>query len=208
VLSNGALDRLLLASGAVPRDYLTLCGRATQVAQQRENAKQVGVQDVNKAAGDAKQKKLDELEDDAASAREQSQRILAALQVVRSFCIDIRNWTYFRVDFRDKERCGQNYKLLESLMDLRLIHLVEASLSDEHHAGHRAEVYMLDLSQYAGQRFKRKLHVLDFHGGHFVLKSTGTNRPAVVGNTANRRLSLLRRAPLFELSKLSGQGGS
>ncbi len=203
VVSPDALDRLVLASGAVPRDYLTLCGSSTQVAQQREKAQRVGVQDVNKAAGDAKQKKLDELEDDAASAREQSRRVLDALQRVRAFCVDEKNWSCFRIDFRDKEKCSKEYKLLEALMDLRLIHLIDPSLSDEHHAGHRAEVYMLDLSQYAGQRFKRKLRVLDYQGGHFVLKSTGTNRPSLVGNTPNKRLSLLRRAPLFALPILS-----
>lgn len=203
VLSGPALDRLVLASGAVPRDYLTLCGRALQVARQRGNAKQVGVQDVNKAAGDAKQKKLDELEEDAASTRPgESNAILGALQKVRDFCIDEKNATYFRVDFRDKDVHNQEYGLLEQLMDLRLIHMIEPSLSDEHRAGQRAEVFMLDLSQYAGQRLKRKLRLLDFAGGHLVLKRTGTKQPAVIGNTANKRLSVLRRGPAFPLERL------
>lgn len=203
VLSGPALDRLVLASGAVPRDYLTLCGRSLQVARQREKAKQVGVQDVNKAAGDAKQKKLDELEEDAASAKGESSAILAGLQEVRRFCIDEKNATYFRVDFRDKDDHNQEYGLLEQLMDLRLIHMIDPSLSDEHKAGQRAEVFMLDLSQYAGQRLKRKLRVLDYKGGHLVLKRTGTKQPAVIGDTANKRLGVLRRGPEFPLDRLS-----
>lgn len=202
VVSGPALDRLVLASGAVPRDYLTLCGRALQVACQRENAKQVGVQDVNKAAGDAKQKKLDELEEDAASARGESTAILLALQKVRQFCIEQKNATYFRIGFHDKDRNNIQYGLLEQLMDLRFIHMIEPSLSDEHQAGQRAEVFILDLSQYAGQRLKRKLRVLDYQGGHLVLKNTGTTKRAVIGNTANKRLSVLRRGPAFPLDHI------
>jgi hypothetical protein len=62
-----ALDRLVLASGAVPRDYLLLASGAISKAQGRVNAKLVGVQDVNQAAGDAAQVKLQELEEDMAS---------------------------------------------------------------------------------------------------------------------------------------------
>lgn len=202
VLSGPALDRLVLASGAVPRDYLMLCSGALQVARQRENAKQVGVQDVNKAAGDTKQKKLDELEEDAASTGDESSAILAGLREVRKFCIEEKNATYFRVDFRDKDKHKQEYSLMEQLMDLRLIHMIEPSLSDERKAGQRAEVFMLDLSQYAGQRLKRKLRVLDYSGGHLVLKNTGTKQPAVIGSTANKRLGLLRRGPAFPLDRL------
>ncbi len=202
ILSRGALERLVLASGAVPRDYLVLCANAIQQAQQRENAHQVGAQDVNKAAGDAKQKKIDELEDDAASSGGESQEILSALQRVRAFCIDERSWTFFRVDFRDKEERTVEYNVMQVLANLRLIHLIEPSLSDERRAGHRSEVYMLDLSQFAGQRLKRKLRVLDFDGGHFVLKETGTRNPAKIGDTANKRLGLLRRAPVLPLELL------
>ncbi len=203
VLSNAfgrdSLDRLVLASGAVPRDYLLLCAKAIQQAQQRENSRQVGVQDVNKAAGDAKQAKIAELEDDAASANGDGERMLQALNLVRAFCIDEKSWTAFRVDFRDKEAHGPFYNLLVGLMDLRLIHLADPSLSDEHHAGHRSEVYLLDLSQYAGQRLKKHLHVLDFAKGFLVLRETGTQKADRVGNTANKRLSILRRAPLLML---------
>jgi hypothetical protein len=68
VLSRGALDRLVLASGAVPRDYLTLCARSIQGCRARRNSRLVGVQDVNAAAGNAAKTKISELEDDMASS--------------------------------------------------------------------------------------------------------------------------------------------
>ncbi len=203
VLSPQALDRLVLASGAVPRDYLVLSAAAIRQAQKREKARLVGVQDVNKAAGEAANVKIAELEEDAAAAEGATNFILAALQRLRAFCLDERRCTYFRIDFRDKESCPAEYNLIQSLLDLRLTHLVSASLSDEHQAGRRFEVFMLDLSQFSGQRLKKHLKVLDFEAGHIVLKETGTNVPTKIGNTPKKRLGLLRRGPLFELSELN-----
>ncbi|MEZ6103800.1 MAG: ATP-binding protein [Pirellulaceae bacterium] len=200
---KGALDRLVLASGAVPRDYLTLCSSSIQEAQRRPAAKRVGVQDVNKAAGDAKQRKLEELEDDAAAVQGESQVAIQTLQQVRAFCVDNKNWALFRIDFREKESRMEEYGRLQILADLRFVHLIEPSLSDERRAGYRSEVYMLDLSQFAGQRLKRKLNVLDFVDGYFVLKIRTGDQQDRIGNTANRRLSLLRRAPLMDLDILS-----
>jgi hypothetical protein len=201
--TGGALDRLVLASGAVPRDYLSTSANAIKQAQKRQNARVVGVQDVNKAAADAKQRKLDELEEDAAAEQGQSAKILRMFQLLRKFCVEDKAWTMFRVDFADKDRNPAIYGVLQELSDLRLIHLVDPSLSDEHRAGHRSEVYMLDVSQYVGHRLKRKLKLLDLRDGHFVLKDTGGDRDEQIGNTPNKRLALFRRAPLVRLDDLS-----
>jgi len=204
IIMNEALDRLVLASGAVPRDYIVLSAGAVRQAQRRERARVVGVQDVNKAAGEAAKVKLTELEDDASSSTG-TPRIVTALQTIRAFCIDEKKTTYFRVDFRDKEQRPIEYGLIQDLMDLRLIHLIDSSLSDEKEAGRRSEVYMLDLSQFSGQRLKKKLKVIDFAAGHLVLKETGTTVPAKVGSTSKQRLGLLRRGPLFHLDTLPNQ---
>lgn len=203
LFSQGSLDRLVLASGAVPRDYLVLCANAIREAQRRENARLVGVQDVNKTAGQAARVKITELEDDAASIAGRSQQILRAVDIVRRFCLDEKHCTYFRVDFRDKEHLSAEYALLQEVMDLRLLHLISASLSDEHQAGRRAEVFMLDLSQFSGERLKKNLRVLDFVGGHIVVKETGTTRPVRIGDKPKKLQGLLRRGPLFALNFLT-----
>lgn len=202
VLSPQALDRLVLASGAVPRDYLVLSASAIRQAQKREKARLVGVQDVNKAAGEAANVKIAELEEDAAAVEGSTNSILDALRKLRAFCLDEKKCTYFRIDFRDKEGSALEYNLIQSLLDLRLTHLVSASLSDEHQAGRRFEVFMLDLSQFSGQRLKKHLKVLDFEAGYLVLKETGKNVATKIGNTPKKRLGLLRRGPLFELNQL------
>jgi hypothetical protein len=112
IFSPQSLDRLVIASGAVPRDYLVLSAQAIKQARRREKARLVGVQDVNKAAGDAARAKIAELEDDAASAAGTTQSILEGLQRIRSFCIDEKSFTFFRLDFRDKENRPNEYAVI------------------------------------------------------------------------------------------------
>jgi hypothetical protein len=201
VFSGSSLDRLLLASGSVPRDYLVLASNSITKARERSKARTVGVQDVNKSAGDAAVLKLQELDEDLSSNSDWASNTRYALEQVLEFCLDETHWTFFRVDFRDKDR-HDGYELLASLMDLRMIHLVNPSVSDESHAGEKAEVFMLDLSQYSGERLKKFLHVLDFVGGKFVLKETGRKGEDRVGDTAKKLISILRRGPKIDLTRL------
>ncbi|MFM0244279.1 ATP-binding protein [Paraburkholderia sediminicola] len=202
VLSSSALERLVLASGGVPRDFLTLCASSIQTARQRTNASAVGVQDVNNAAGIAGQTKLQELEDDAAAVAGRSAVLIDALNKIRSFLLTDKQITFFRVDFRDKEMHGTEYRVLQALADLRMLHLINASLSDPNQAGQRSEVYLLDLSQYSGSRLKQRLRVLDFEHGHMVLKRTRSSEPPKLGDSVLRLVALLRQGPLFPLPDL------
>jgi hypothetical protein len=202
MFSPEALDRLVLASGAVPRDYLSLASSAVAKAQQRQNARLVGVQDVNQAAGDAAGAKLQELEDDMASNVGTAERTLATLQRVRNFCLEEMKFTYFLVDYRDKESQAACYGLLTDLMDVRLIHLLDAGVSDPHAAGKRSEAFMLDLSQFSGSRLMQGIHVLDFVGGRIVARQTRTSQPKRVGNTPRQVNTILRAAPTYVLRTL------
>ncbi len=204
-ISSASIDRLVLASGGVPRDFLTLTATSLQTARQRPNARTVGVQDVNTAAGIAAGSKLQELEDDAAAARGRSEALIGALNLVRDFLLNDQQITFFRIDLRDKELHADAYGLIQALADLRMLHLINSSLSDPHQAGRRSEVYLLDLSQYSGSRLKQNLHVLDFERGHVVMKRTRTQEQVRVGDTPRKLVTVLRRGPIFELSKLEAQ---
>jgi hypothetical protein len=208
-----ALDRLVLASGAVPRDYLLLASNAITKAQHRPNAKLVGVQDVNQAAGDAAQVKVQELEEDMASSVDSAARTLEALKRVRAFCLDEKNHTYFLIGYREKEMVPQQYNVLTDLLDLRLIHLLDGGVSDPHSAGHRFEAFMLDLSQFSGSRLKQGIRVLDFSGGKIVSlktrerqtkdKQTRDTSSRRVGDTPLKVIAILRTAPEFPLERFS-----
>jgi len=202
VISSAAIERLVLASGGVPRDFLTLCASSIQTARQRPNASAVGVQDVNNAAGIAAGSKQQELEDDAAAVAGRSAVLIAALNVLRKFLLTDQQITYFKIDFRDKEIHGPEYRVLQALADLRMLHLINASLSDAQQAGQKSEVYLLDLSQYSGSRLKQNLRVLDFERGHMVLKKTRSTQTPIVGDTSLRLVALLRQGPLFPLDTI------
>jgi len=195
IFRSEALDRLVVASGAVPRDYLVLATSALGRAQRRPNARLVGVQEVNQAAGDAAASKIQELEEDMASNSGAADATLATLKAVRSFCLEDVGFTYFLVGFRDREDRPSSYNLLTDLMDVRLLHLVDAGVSDAHSAGHRSEAFMLDLSQYSGARLKQKVRVLDFSGGHFVSRETRSSVAPRTARTTRELIAMLRGAP-------------
>ena len=201
ILSSTALDRLVLASGAVPRDYLTLSANAIYQTRTRENARLVGVQDVGKSAGEIADIKVSELEEDGASDEGMSNRI-KGLDYLRKFCTE-KSCTFFRIAFRDRDDRTDEYRIIRELMDGRLIHLVHASLSDIQVQGRKYEVYMLDLSQFSSERFKLRIKTLDFQKGYIVFRETGTTEEPKIGDSSVGLLNILRRGPLFELKQLS-----
>lgn len=199
LFAAGALDRLVLASGAVPRDYLTLSAGALGRTRTRANARVVGTQDVNQAAGDAAQAKIQELEDDLAAEHSEANRTIAALEILRKFCLEKESSTYFRVDFRDKETNPDEYNILTSLLEVRLTHLLDPSVSDRRRAGERAEIFMLDLSQFSGARLKQAIRVLDLERGVIVTKMTGKKDSTRVGKTPLQLVGIYRSSPMLPL---------
>lgn len=206
VLRGAALDRLVLACGGVPRDYLVLAGAAILKAQKRPSGQLAGVQDVNEAAGDAAQSKIIELEEDLSTEAGEAQLTLRALEVLRSFCLDMAESTYYRVDFRDRDSHPDEYALLIALSELRLNHMINSSLSDAHHAGEKSEVFMLDLSQFSGSRLKQGVEVLDLVDGTMLSKRTGTAGSDRHGGTPRQLNTILRSAPAFALRQLTSLG--
>lgn len=206
VFHRRALDRLVLASGAVPRDYLVLANQAIGEARKRANARVVGIEDVNRAAGQASAAKRQELEEDLAAESADAAITLNALSALRGFCLDRPDsdpWTYFRVSFRAKETRQEEYALLTRLLEVRMIHMLDASISDPKRAGMRFEVYMLDLSEYTGQRLRRGVHVLNFEGGRLTAQKTGEPHSRREGTAARDVTGIFRRAPELDLAVLT-----
>lgn len=203
VLSGSALDRLILASAGVPRDFLLLCARAIQIARSRDNARTVGTQDVNEAAGEAGKQKLAELEEDAASSLGTAKARLEAMDLVRQFAIAQNHSSFFRIDFRDKAARPEEYALVQSLMDLRMLHLIKTSLSEAHAAGEKSEVYLIDLSEYSSYRFKKDINVLELQADDLVLRKTGEKGPVVVGDTPRKLVQIFRTGPVLDLSQFT-----
>lgn len=157
LFSDGARDRLVLASGGVPRDYIGLVSEAIAVAKNRgpsakSGTERVIAEDVNEAAGRTVETKLNDLEVDAGEDA----------QALRGLVVDITNHcrrtgsACFLADFRDEELIRQ----LNRLQNMRFIHSLDMNESLPDPQSSRYNVYLLDVSQLAAQRAWQ----LDFMG--------------------------------------------
>lgn len=158
-LTGGAIDRLVLASGGVARDFLSIFRRSVDVARERRGGprgQKVGVEDVNAAAGEYDSSKRQEFKrdtlDDKVPLEDEFQKL-------REFCLDKNNTNCFLLD---KEQRSREVDLIHELVDLKLIHLVRSRVTVSGRRGRIYEAYMLDLSQYAGARKRRDLQIVEF----------------------------------------------
>lgn len=158
LLADGGIERLVLASGGVARDFLTIFRKAVDVARERGKTyrgARINAEDVNMAAGEHDPSKRDELKRDTLEERD---RLEYALRVIQDFCIDNKaNCFLVR---RDSESKGQ--ELLGELVDLRFVHVVESRTSVRDEPGKLYTGYMLDISQYTGERRRRELQMIEF----------------------------------------------
>jgi hypothetical protein len=159
-LTDGAIDRLVLASGGVARDFLSIFRRSVAVAQERgggHRGEKVGAEDVNKAAGEYDSSKREEFKRDTLD--EDSVSLESEFQKLRQFCLDENNTNCFLLN---KEAVGQEVDLIHELVDLKLVHLVRSRVTVSKFPGKIFEAFMLDVSQYAGARTRRKLDMIEF----------------------------------------------
>ncbi|WP_131807575.1 ATP-binding protein [Mycolicibacterium wolinskyi] len=192
-----ALGRLVLSSGGVPRDYLNLFANSIVGARKaRQQAAEIGREDVSKAAGEYSQSKKRDLEQDVGA--DESQRILSVLDNL-NMQVKGNHFTYFRVDWSQKTTA--NYELLGRLVDLRFCHLIQAAISDQHRAGIKYEAYLLALSEYSDVRVQRNLSVLDIVNGTWVAKTTGRARSSQQ-LTATQLRDKLRVSPIVDLGSI------
>jgi hypothetical protein len=103
-LTDGALDRLVLASGGVARDFLGILRRSILIARERgETARgsKVGVEDVNGAAGEYDSSKREELSRDTLDERQQLEEEFAR---IATFVKTYSNANVFLMDASRKKR--------------------------------------------------------------------------------------------------------
>lgn len=158
-LTDGALDRLVLASGGVARDFLSIFRRSVDVARERgggHRGERVGAEDVNVAAGEYDSSKREEFKRDTL---DDNVTLEDEFQKLQEFCLDKNNTNCFLLD---KDQRGAEVDLIHELVDLKLIHLVKSRVTVSGRRGKIYEAYMLDLSQYAGARKRRKLETVEF----------------------------------------------
>lgn len=154
LVNKGARDRLVLGSGGVARDYLGLLRRSIDVASEN-GAANVTVAAVNQAAGEYETTKRDEFRRDVIDGQDDLQREFDRL---REFCFDLGSNCFTL----EKDLGGDAYEHVKELVDLRLVHAIRSRVTVRHRAGRIYEAFMLDISQYVGERKRRNFDILEF----------------------------------------------
>lgn len=163
-LAEGALDRLVLASGGVARDFLGIFRRSIDEARERlkrhpehYRGEKIGAEDVNLAVGAyGNNTKQEEFKRDTLDDR---RNLETAFERIRNFCTKQANANCFLLD---QDASGHEVELIQELVDLRLIHLVNSRVTVSNRIGKVYKAFMLDVSQYAGERKRRNFKMIEF----------------------------------------------
>lgn len=149
LFSAGALDRLVLAAGGVPRDYIGLVSESVAVAKNRGPSAKAGTEriiaeDVNSAAGRTADVKIRDMEEDTGDAAAN----------LRSLVIDITNHcrSVNSACFLVNSQNDELVRNLHRLQNMRFVHSIASNETIPNHQSDRYNVYVLDVSQLAAQR--------------------------------------------------------
>jgi hypothetical protein len=164
-LTDGARDRLVLASGGVARDFLTIFRRALDFARERmaggdtARGERIGAEDVNRAAGENDKFKREDFSRDA--GKEEQGRLLATFEEASEFCLAKAKANCFLVD---KDFTNAHVANIAELVDLKFLHHVKSRVTVRDRQHRLYDAYMLDLSQYAGERARQNFEIVEFWG--------------------------------------------
>jgi hypothetical protein len=158
LVTDGAVDRLVLASGGVARDFLGIFRRAIDQARERHDDKRpkLNAEDVNNAAGEYDKSKQQEFRLDTS---EDISELEVEFGRIRDFCTRRTKKNVFLVD---KDSPGTFRDRLEELVDLRLIHRVNSRVTVSGRKSKLYEAFMLDISQYTAARKIRDFEIIEF----------------------------------------------
>ena len=174
IFVDDAINRLVLASGGVARDFLGIFDQSIAVAKERIESgdkfrtERVGREDVNRAAGKYASTKMDEFKTDTLSDEEHIS-LEDAFKRIKTFCISYAKSNLFLYEtVREK-----GLAILQELMDLRLIHKVNSHVTVSKRIGKYFEAYVLDVSAYSEIRKKREFEEIIFWQKDTNVRRTG-----------------------------------
>jgi hypothetical protein len=163
-VAEQAFHRLVWANAGVPRDFLQMFSKAIEHAG-RAGRRRVELSDANLAIGEFGRQKMAELEEDA---RNEQNLLKRALDIIEQHCLESK--TKKVNAFLIRSESSDEYKAVQTLSDLRLVHLLHQTITP-HKAGERYEAYMLDYSLFTGFRQRRNIEqMLPEDGKQFKAK--------------------------------------
>ncbi|WP_355662290.1 hypothetical protein [Halomonas salifodinae] len=162
-IADGGIDRLVIASGGVTRDFLGLFRRSIDEARERltqnsahARGPKLGAEDVNVAAGSYGENKREEFERDTLEDRE---RLELMFEKVKAFCLEKNKSNVFLID---QEANDELHDTIQELVDLRLVHQIRSRVTEKKRPGKVYRALLLDISQYTGERMRRDIEMVEF----------------------------------------------
>lgn len=164
LINPTAIDRLIIASGGVTRDFIGIFSNSIYQARNRgpehHRGPKIGAEDVNLATGDYDPIKREEFKVDSDADRELLEN---AFHDLVTFCTGTSKCNVFLVS---QKLSGEIRDSIDQLIDLRLIHPVKSRVTLKKGApGEIFEAYMLDLSQYTAARKVHEFQIVDLSAG-------------------------------------------
>lgn len=164
IITDGGIDRLVLSSGGVTRDFLGLFWRSIDEAKERikrsdgehHRGNRIGAEDANLAAGNYGEIKKEEFQKDTPEEREILEN---TFNNIREFCLDKIKKNIFLIN---QEDTSEQIELIKQLIDLRLLHQVKSRVTVSARPGKIYKAYLLDVSQYTGERARRDVEMVEF----------------------------------------------
>jgi hypothetical protein len=139
-------NRLVLASGGVPRDFLSLLLEV--LSPMPEGEERVGKDEVRIMSQAVFQRRIEELKSD--SEEQDQDTLLRGIYAIRKFCLDRRFNVFLVADKVLQEQNGVR-ELLNRLLDYRIIHSVGTALTHKSTPG-TFQANMIDIGAYANMR--------------------------------------------------------
>lgn len=157
IFTSGGKRLLHIASGGVPRDFLSLFLRSQSIA------KRLTLQKLEKqrVIGEAARQYLNEvkMQNFSEDSIGDSTTLEQLIGRIRKFAIEEKRKTVFLVDQEECKRHPVEYDGLKQLMDLRLVHLVDSNTSATYGGRKRYEGYMVDAGIWASPRIPNLIEV-------------------------------------------------
>jgi hypothetical protein len=180
--SQDGLLALTLASGGVPRHYLTTLVEAIAVARSAKSTKWITPTSVYKGARVTLRAKLTALREDVGA---DAMTLESVFQDLVNFCLKTEKKTAFLISHDEiaVPEMAPIYELLKQLVDFKLIHLIEPDTSAASGRTGRFEAYTLDFALFMEPRL-RGIELVEFWA-----------------TDEQRRRRGLREAPIYPLSR-------
>jgi hypothetical protein len=139
-------ERLVLASGGVPRDFLSFLLDA--LSPKEPGDERVGKDDVRLLSSAVLQQRIEELKAD--SEQRDQDTLIRGIYAIRKFCLDKKVNVFLVADKVLQEPNGVK-ELINRLLDYRIVHLVGSALTHKTLQG-TFNAYMIDIGAYANFR--------------------------------------------------------